>query len=87
MFNTTDSALVEGEVSLPALACKNLYLTGLTENARYEVIFAGPNITTPASIAGPGVTVQTEHLRANDKGVAILDVDGAHTARLRFQQV
>ena len=87
LFNTGGSALVEGEVSLPALACKKLYLTGLMENARYEVIFAGPNITTPPSIAGPGIAVKTEHLRANDKGVAMLDVDGAHTVRLRFQQV
>ena len=57
------------------------------ENARYEVIFAGPNITTPASIAGPGVAVKLEHLRANDKGVAMLDVDGTHAVKLRFQQV
>ena len=87
LFNTGGSPLVEGEVSLPALACKKLYLTGLIENARYEVIYAGPNITTPASIAGPGVTVKTEHLRANDKGVAMVDVDSTHTVRLRFQQV
>jgi hypothetical protein len=87
LFNTSGSPLVEGEVSLPAIACKNLYLTGLKENAQYEVIFAGPNITTPASIAGPGIAVKTEHLRANDTGVAVLDVDGAHTVRLRFQQV
>jgi len=87
LFNTAGSPLVEGEASLPALACKNLYLTGLKENARYEVIFAGPNITTPTSVAGPGIAVKTEHLRANDKGVAMLEVDGAHAVRLRFQQV
>ena len=87
LFNTGGSPLVEGEVTLPAIACKELYLTGLKENVRYEIIFAGPNITTATSIAAPGVAVKTEHLRANDKGVAMLDVDGAHTVRLRFQQV
>jgi hypothetical protein len=87
LFSTGDSPLVEGEATLPAIACKKLYLTGLKENARYEIIFAGPNITTPTSIAAPGVAVKTEHIRANNKGIAMLDVDGGHTVRLRFQQV
>jgi hypothetical protein len=87
LFSTGDSPLMEGEVTLPAVACKTLYLTGLKENARYEIILSGPNITTPTSIAAPGVLVKTEQIRANDKGVTMLDVDGTYTVRLRFQQI
>jgi Heparinase II/III-like protein len=87
LFSTGDSPLMEGEVTLPAVACRKLYLTGLKENARYEIILSGPNITTPTSIAAPGVVVKTEQIRANDKGVAVLDVDGTNTVRLRFQQI
>jgi hypothetical protein len=87
LFNTGGSPLVEGEVTLPAIACKQLHISGLKENALYEIIFAGPNITTPTSIAGPGIAVKTQHPRSNDKGILLLALDGGHTTRLRFRQV
>jgi len=69
------------------MACERLYISGLKANALYEIIFAGPNITTPTSIAGLGIAVKTQDARCNDKGILLLALDGGHTTRLRFRQV
>jgi Heparinase II/III-like protein len=87
LFNTGASPLTEGEVTLPAITCRELYISGLKENALYQIIFSGPNITTPASIAGPGIAVKTEHVRSNDKGILSFGLEEGHTARMRFRQV
>ena len=87
LFNTSGSPLLEAEVTVPAIACKELFAFALKENALFEITFAGPNITTPTSIAAPGIAVKTEHVRSNDKGVLALTLDGVHSVRLRFKQV
>ena len=87
LFNTGSSPLLEGEVTLPAIACSELLAFGLRENALFEISFGGPNITTPTSIAAPGIAVKTQHLRSNENGVLALTLDNGHSARLRFKQV
>jgi hypothetical protein len=87
LFNSGMSPLIEGEVTLPAIDCKQLYISGLQENALYEIVFAGPNITAPDSIAGPGIPVKTLHLRSNEKGLLSTALQDGHSSRLRFRQV
>jgi Heparinase II/III-like protein len=87
LFNTGPAPILEAEVTLPDLKCKELFIPGTKEGALYEVTFGGPNITTPNSIAPPGVTAKTNYLRANDKGVLIVPLSGEHHARLRLKQV
>jgi hypothetical protein len=87
LFNAGPSPLLEGEVTLPAIACTELLAFGLKENALFEITFGGPNITTPTSIAAPGIAVGTQHIRSNDHGVLALALDNGHSARLRFKQV
>jgi hypothetical protein len=77
---------LEGEVTLPAIACSELLAFGPRENALFEISFGGPNITTPTSIAAPGIAVKTQHLRSNENGVLALTLDNGHSARLRFKQ-
>jgi hypothetical protein len=87
LFNTGPSPLLEGEVTIPALPSKELILVGVKQNALFEITFAGPNITTPTSIAPPGIAVKTQYIRANGHGVLVLPIDGALSARLRFREV
>jgi len=87
LFNTGLSPLLEGEVTLPAIACTELLVFGLEQNALLEITFAGPNITTPTSIAPPGITVKTQRLRSNDNGVLTLTLDDKRNARLRLKRV
>lgn len=87
LFNTGPAALSEAELTLPALDCKELLVVGAKENSRYEVTFGGPNITTPESIAPPGVPAKTINLRANSQGVLNIALDGIKQARLRLQQI
>ena len=86
LFNTGLSPLLEGEVTLPAIACTELLVFGLEQNALFEITFAGPNITTPTSIAAPGITVKTQRLRSNDNGVLTLTLDDKRNARLRLKR-
>jgi hypothetical protein len=86
LFNTGLSPLLEGEVTLPAIACTELLVFGLEQNALFEITFAGPNITTPTSIAAPGITVKTQRLRSNDSGVLTLTLDDKRNARLRLKR-
>jgi hypothetical protein len=87
LFNTGPGPLLEAEVTLPDLTCKELSLVGAKQNALFEVTFGGPNITTPTSIAPPGVTSKTHYLRANDKGVLVVPLSNEPHARLRLKQV
>lgn len=87
LFNTTDSALSEAEITIPEIACKNLIAVGLIENALYEVNFIGPNVMTPKSAALPGIEVQTQYARSNDKGVLTMSLNGLGSVRLRLHHV
>jgi hypothetical protein len=87
LFNSGADALVEGEVTLPTMACSELLVSGLQENARYEVTFGGPNITSGTAIAQPGVVVGTEMVRANEKGIAWMRLGEVRGARVRLQRI
>jgi hypothetical protein len=87
LFNTGLSPLLEGEVNIPAIACSELFAFGLKENALFEITFTGPNITTPASIAPPGITVKTQYIRSNENGVVALTLNDIHSVRLRLKEV
>ena len=76
-----NSALSEAEVTIPEIACKNLIALGLIENALYEVNFIGPNMMTPRSAALPGIEVQTQYARSNDKGVLTISLNGLRSVR------
>jgi hypothetical protein len=87
LFNSTDSALSEAEVTLPEIACKSLIALGLLRNALYELNFIGPNVVTPTSAALPGIEVQTQYARSNDKGVLTVSLNGLRSVRLRLHHV
>jgi hypothetical protein len=87
LFNTGPAPILEAEVTLPALTCKEILVLGTKEDTLFEVTFGGPNITTPTSIAPPGVAVKTDRIRSNGKGVLTLALGCTHTARLRLKQV
>jgi hypothetical protein len=79
--------LSEAEVTIPEIACKSLVALGLLENALYELNFIGPNVVTPESAALPGIEVQTQYARSNDKGVLTVSLNGLRSVRLRLHHV
>jgi hypothetical protein len=74
-------------VTLPEIACKSLIALGLLRNALYELNFIGPNVVTPTSAALPGIEVQTQYARSNDKGVLTVSLNGLRSVRLRLHHV
>jgi hypothetical protein len=87
LFNITDNALTEAEVTIPEIVCKDLIVLGLLGNALYELNFIGPNVTTPTSAALPGIEVQTKYARANEKGVLTVSLGELRSVRLRLHRV
>lgn len=87
LFNTSDSALIEAEVTIPEIVCKDLIVLGLQNNALYELNFVGPNVMTPTSAALPGIEVQTKYARANEKGVLTVALGELRSVRLRLHRV
>ncbi|MGH9494710.1 MAG: heparinase II/III domain-containing protein [Candidatus Sulfotelmatobacter sp.] len=69
LFAASDSAGDGGEVSIPELPFESLIVTGLQPNTAYEFSFHGPNITSSATAALPGVQVDLRRARSNDKGI------------------
>jgi hypothetical protein len=55
IFNTSNSAALEGEVSLPDVPCDSLIATGLLPDAIYEFSFTGPNVSPSPAAVLPGV--------------------------------
>ena len=87
LFNTTDIQLSEAEVTIPDIACKELMVLGLLENALFELNFVGPNVMTPTSAALPGIEVQTQYVRSNEHGVLTLPLKDLRGVRLRLHRV
>ena len=84
LFNDTDSALTDGEVTIPDVDCKELLLTGLVPASLFELTFAGPNIMAAGSTLPPGVEVKTVYLRSNEKGVLTMELRGLRGLRMRL---
>jgi len=87
LFATADSSSSEGEVSLPDLAFTSLTISGLTPNAVYELSFNGPNVSSSAAAALPGVTTNILRARANSHGVLRLETSSPGNSRLRIARV
>ncbi len=69
LFSTADSALTEGEVSLPDFACDYLLVTSLVPYSVYELNFTGLNVSSSPTAVPPGAPAQLLRLRANEKGI------------------
>ena len=87
LFNSGPEGLVEGEVTLPAMAGRELVVSGLERNARYEFTFGGPNITTQSTSVQPGVVVTTKTARANEKGIATVSLGELRGFRVRLKRI
>ncbi len=83
LFSSSGQAIGHAEVSLPAIACDSLLLTGLQPEALYELSFSGLNVSdSPAPIL-PGVLKDVIRGHANAKGV--LRIEGQHFENLRLR--
>jgi hypothetical protein len=60
---------------------------GLRESEMFELSFAGPNVMTSTSTVPPGMGVQADHVRSNDKGVLTLALKDLRSVRLRLHQI
>ena len=87
LFSASDSAAQGGEVSLPDLACDSLIASGLSPDTVYELSFTGPNVSSSATAALPGVLVEMMHLRSNGHGVLRLEKPHLGNLRLRLAKV
>jgi hypothetical protein len=74
LFSTAGPVVVEGEVSLPDVACNFLLITSLTPHAVYELNFTGLNAPASASAVPPGAPAQLLRLPANEHGILRVDV-------------
>lgn len=87
LFSTAGSALTEGEVSLPDLACDFLLITSLVPHSVYELNFTGLNISNSASAVPPGSPAQLLRLRANENGILWIDVRQLCNLSLHIQRI
>jgi heparin/heparan-sulfate lyase len=79
--------VIRGEISLPDLGCDSLLITSLQPDTVYELNFAGLNISPSASAVQPGIPVSMLRVRANEKGIARVDVQRLGNLRLRIARV
>jgi hypothetical protein len=84
LFATSESASRGGEVSLPQLTCTSLTLSSLQPNSVYELRLYGPNVTSSATAALPGVEKELVRLRANTHGILRWEKDLSGDLRLRI---
>lgn len=84
LFNQTDQPLTDGELTLPNVECKELWIAGLKPTSLFELTFAGPNIMSPGSTLPPGSEVKRAHVRSNDKGVLTAELKGLRDVRMRI---
>jgi hypothetical protein len=87
VFSTAASEIDRGEVSLPDLGCDSLLITSLQPGSVYELNFAGLNIPPSPSAVQPGIPVSMFRVRANDKGIARVDIQRLGNLRLRIARV
>ena len=83
LFSSLGQAIDHAEVSLPALACASILLTGLQPEAIYVLSFSGLNVSESPAATLPGVLKDVLHVRANTKG--ILQIDSPHVENLRLR--
>ncbi|MEO6828315.1 MAG: hypothetical protein ABI164_00790, partial [Acidobacteriaceae bacterium] len=74
LFSTAGPSVIEGEVSLPDMACNFLLITSLEPYGVYELNFTGLNVSTSASAVPPGAPAQLLRSRANEIGILRVDV-------------
>jgi hypothetical protein len=84
---STDPALREAEATIPDLPCKELIIAGLSADSVFELTFTEPKLTNPAVTAPPGIEVQTQRQRSNDKGVLTVPLKQLRGVRSRLHQV
>jgi hypothetical protein len=83
LFSTSDSAVLEGEVSLPEVACDSLIVSGLLPDTIYEFSLTGPNVSTSRSAVLPGVLA--DQLRVPTNGHGVLRLEHSHLGNLRLR--
>lgn len=84
LFATSESANRGGEVSLPGLACTSLTLSSLQPNAVYQLRFYGPNVTSSATAALPGVETEVLRVETNPHGILRINKEIFGNIRLRI---
>jgi heparin/heparan-sulfate lyase len=84
LFATSESANRGGEVSLPGLACTSLTLSSLQPNAVYQLRFYGPNVTSSATAALPGVETEVLLVETNPHGILRINKEISGNIRLRI---
>jgi len=84
LFATSESANRGGEVSLPGLACTSLTLSSLQPNAAYQLRFYGPNVTSSATVALPGVETEVLRVETNPHGILRINKEISGNIRLRI---
>jgi hypothetical protein len=87
LFSATGAAIANAEVSLPDLTWESLIVTGLEPDAVYELNLGGLNATSVPGVVLPGVSVSTERLRANSKGILSVARPGLKNLRLRIARI
>jgi hypothetical protein len=87
LFGTTGLPVGTAEVSLPDLDCSSLIATGLQPDSLYEITLNGLNVSTSTATVLPGVSAGTQRLRANAKGILLLDRNDLKNLRLRLTRV
>jgi len=84
LFATSESANRGGEVSLPGLACTSLTLSSLQPNAVYQLRFYGPNVTSSATAALPGVETEVLRVETNPHGILRINKEISGNIRVRI---
>src|SRR5438270_6218879 len=84
LFARSESASRGGEVSLPDLACTSLTLSSLRPNSVYELRFYGPNVTSSATAALPGVETEVLRVETNPHGILRINKEISGNIRLRI---
>ena len=87
LFSSAGERVSGGEVSLPDISCDSLIVTSLLPDSVYELNFGGLNVSASPSSVLPGVSVATERIRTNSKGILRMERDGLGNLRLRIARL
>ncbi len=87
LFSSVGERVSNGEVSLPDIPCDSLLITSLQPNSVYELNFGGLNVSASPSSVLPGVSVATERIRANSKGILRMERERLGNLRLRIARL
>jgi hypothetical protein len=84
LFSAAGPIVSSGEVSLPALPCDSLIITGLQPESVYGLNFGGLNVSSSPTAVLPGVSAGTQHVHSNAKGVLRVEARDFRSLRLRI---